>query len=78
MSVLRVTRSVYDAIRAHGEETYPHECCGALLGTRGDGRLADRGGGEGGATRAPIRRTTAIRLHRRSWSRSSVRRGAKA
>jgi proteasome lid subunit RPN8/RPN11 len=32
MSALRVTRSVYDAIRAHGEETYPHECCGALLG----------------------------------------------
>jgi proteasome lid subunit RPN8/RPN11 len=32
VSVLRVTRTVYDAIRAHGEETYPHECCGALLG----------------------------------------------
>jgi proteasome lid subunit RPN8/RPN11 len=32
MSSLRLTRSIYDAIRAHGEETYPHECCGALLG----------------------------------------------
>lgn len=32
MSVLRLPRAVYDAIRAHGEETYPHECCGALLG----------------------------------------------
>lgn len=32
MSVLRITQSVYDAIRAHGEQTYPHECCGALLG----------------------------------------------
>ncbi len=32
MSILHVTRSVYDLIRAHGEETYPHECCGALLG----------------------------------------------
>jgi proteasome lid subunit RPN8/RPN11 len=32
MSVLRLSRAVYDAIRAHGEETYPHECCGALLG----------------------------------------------
>ena len=20
------------AIRRHGEETYPHECCGALIG----------------------------------------------
>jgi proteasome lid subunit RPN8/RPN11 len=32
MSALRMTRAVYDSIRAHGEETYPHECCGALLG----------------------------------------------
>ena len=23
------------AIRAHGEETYPHECCGALVGRDG-------------------------------------------
>jgi proteasome lid subunit RPN8/RPN11 len=23
---------VHDAIRDHGEQTYPHECCGALLG----------------------------------------------
>ena len=32
MTVLRLTRAVYDALRAHGEETYPQECCGALLG----------------------------------------------
>jgi proteasome lid subunit RPN8/RPN11 len=32
MSVLRLTHAVYDAIRAHGEQTWPHECCGALLG----------------------------------------------
>ena len=32
MSVLRIDRKIYEAIRAHGEETYPHECCGALLG----------------------------------------------
>ena len=32
MSFLRLPRPIYDAIRAHGEETYPHECCGALLG----------------------------------------------
>jgi proteasome lid subunit RPN8/RPN11 len=30
--VLRVTKAVYGAIRAHGEKTYPYECCGALLG----------------------------------------------
>ena len=33
MSVLHLPRAVYEAMRAHGEETYPHECCGALLGT---------------------------------------------
>jgi len=28
----------YDTIRRHGEETYPHECCGILLGrTEDDG-----------------------------------------
>ena len=32
MSVLHVPRTVYESLRAHGEETYPHECCGALLG----------------------------------------------
>ena len=32
MSRLRLPRAVYDAIRAHGEKTYPDECCGALLG----------------------------------------------
>ena len=30
--MLKFTRSDYDAIRRHGEETYPHECCGVLLG----------------------------------------------
>jgi proteasome lid subunit RPN8/RPN11 len=33
MSVFRVPRTVYESMRAHGEETYPHECCGALLGS---------------------------------------------
>jgi proteasome lid subunit RPN8/RPN11 len=38
VSVLRLSKAVYEAIRAHGEETYPHECCGALLGRpSGDG-----------------------------------------
>jgi proteasome lid subunit RPN8/RPN11 len=32
MSVLRMPRAVYEAMRAHGEATYPDECCGALLG----------------------------------------------
>ncbi len=29
---LRLTPVVRDAIRQHGQETYPHECCGALVG----------------------------------------------
>ena len=33
MGILHLTRAVYDEIRVHGEETYPYECCGALLGT---------------------------------------------
>jgi proteasome lid subunit RPN8/RPN11 len=32
MSELQLPKAVYDTIRAHGEETYPHECCGVLLG----------------------------------------------
>ena len=32
MGVLHLTREIYNAIRTHGEETYPNECCGALLG----------------------------------------------
>ena len=32
MSVLQISKSDYDALRAHGEETYPNECCGVLLG----------------------------------------------
>jgi proteasome lid subunit RPN8/RPN11 len=30
--MLKVPQSAYDSIRGHGEETYPHECCGVLLG----------------------------------------------
>jgi proteasome lid subunit RPN8/RPN11 len=32
MSTLHLSSAIYDAIRVHGEETYPYECCGALLG----------------------------------------------
>ncbi len=30
--MLNVTELVYNTLRVHGEETYPHECCGVLLG----------------------------------------------
>ncbi len=31
--MLSLPQLVFDALRAHGEETYPHECCGVLLGS---------------------------------------------
>ena len=30
--MLRLSHANYECLRAHGEETYPHECCGVLLG----------------------------------------------
>jgi proteasome lid subunit RPN8/RPN11 len=35
--MLRLSRGHYEAIRRHGEETYPHECCGVLLGKLREG-----------------------------------------
>ncbi len=37
---LKITKSLYDQLRAHGEETYPHECCGILLGKSTDDALS--------------------------------------
>ena len=38
--MLKITQADYEAIRRHGEETYPHECCGVLLGRiEADARL---------------------------------------
>jgi len=31
--MLRISHSDWTFLRAHGEQTYPHECCGILLGT---------------------------------------------
>jgi proteasome lid subunit RPN8/RPN11 len=30
--MLHIQYTDYEAMRTHGEETYPHECCGVLLG----------------------------------------------
>jgi proteasome lid subunit RPN8/RPN11 len=30
--MLKISANDHAAIRQHGEETYPHECCGVLLG----------------------------------------------
>jgi proteasome lid subunit RPN8/RPN11 len=34
--MLKIRRKEYEALRQHGEETYPHECCGILLGQMDD------------------------------------------
>ena len=40
---LKLTPSGLEAIRRHGEEAYPHECCGFLLGHEGpEGRVVAR------------------------------------
>ena len=39
-AMLKLGKSHYDALRLHGEETYPHECCGVLLGTEDGGARA--------------------------------------
>ena len=34
---LKITHELADKIRAHGVETYPYECCGALIGRDTEG-----------------------------------------
>ena len=34
---LKIRETLLQKIHAHGVETYPHECCGALLGRDGEG-----------------------------------------
>ncbi len=41
---LRISAHLAEKIRSHGSETYPHECCGALLGRDSNAILEnDRG-----------------------------------
>jgi len=35
--MLRIREELSERIREHGAKTYPHECCGALLGSDGEG-----------------------------------------
>src|SRR5690349_6350978 len=48
---LQMSTEIAQKIRQHGADTYPHECCGALLGRDGvDGNSATVG-----AVQTPIR-----------------------
>ncbi|MBV8478120.1 MAG: M67 family metallopeptidase [Acidobacteria bacterium] len=35
--MLKIYQPLHDSLRRHSEETYPHECCGVLLGQIADG-----------------------------------------
>lgn len=35
--MLKIAQSAYVSLRQHGEQTYPHECCGVLLGRFDEG-----------------------------------------
>lgn len=39
--MIRISGPLMEAIRAHAERDYPHECCGALLGRAGAAPSAD-------------------------------------
>jgi proteasome lid subunit RPN8/RPN11 len=45
-SALWISGHIAEQIRAHGAETYPHECCGALLG-RGSNAASEIDRGKG-------------------------------
>ena len=65
-AMLRIDYADYEALRAHGEETYPHECCGVLLG-KSEAELGIMCGlWCGREIRGRIRRTTATTSLR--WS----------
>jgi proteasome lid subunit RPN8/RPN11 len=51
MMTLTISPELYETIRQHGERTYPHECCGVLLGTTGEDGNAVEAAVEAGNTR---------------------------
>ena len=50
-ATLTISDDVYQAIRRHGERTYPHECCGVLLGRTDENGNAVETAVEAGNTR---------------------------
>ena len=49
--MLRISFTDYQTLREHGEQTYPHECCGVLLGRVEDGTNVVLGTVQAGNTR---------------------------
>ena len=54
---LKMSAEIAQKIRQHGAETYPHECCGALLGR--DAALAE-GAATAGGVQLPKREIVAV------------------
>jgi proteasome lid subunit RPN8/RPN11 len=54
---LRMSTEIAQKIRQHGADTYPHECCGALLGR--DTTSAD-GTASAGSEQVPLREILAV------------------
>jgi len=54
MSGLWISKELAEGIRRHGAETYPHECCGALLGR--DSSIAQGHDAEGKAAKREVLR----------------------
>ena len=55
--MLKLSEPIYSALRKHGEETYPHECCGVLLGRSIQNETGDEGNVVEDAVRAGNTRT---------------------
>src|SRR5437763_13805759 len=58
-TTLWISGHLAERIRAHGVETYPHECCGALLGRDSDGTHSN-------ATREVLALFPLVNRHRES------------
>ena len=76
LMAIALTAEVDAAIRAHGRETYPHECCGALIGTRRRGARSVRAAEHDRRRPAAAVSGAAGRLPRRREARA--RSGARA
>jgi proteasome lid subunit RPN8/RPN11 len=48
---LKISEQLYAELRAHGEETYPHECCGIMMGKAADDSITVSGLIRAGNTR---------------------------
>jgi len=70
---LVLTPGILDQIRRHGEETYPHECCGFLFGSQEDGtrRIAEIRRQENERTDSPSNRFLITPLQFRNAERAA-------